>query len=85
MADALRRTVSPDGTTDEPAAIFLLYNLDDQRISLRKTPACQIDLARLAGLFGGGGHPAAAGFDLPEARDYFQGYLLNRLKQALKE
>jgi oligoribonuclease NrnB/cAMP/cGMP phosphodiesterase (DHH superfamily) len=85
VADTLRRTVSPDGTTDEPAAIFLLYNLEDQRISLRKTPACQIDLARLAGQFGGGGHPAAAGFDLPEAREYLQGYLVDRLKQALKK
>ncbi|MBI3597600.1 MAG: hypothetical protein HY203_10650 [Nitrospirae bacterium] len=85
VADTLRQSVASDGKTDETAAIFLLYNLEDQRISLRKTPACPIDLARLAGQFGGGGHPAAAGFDLPEARDYFQSYLVDRLKQALKE
>ena len=83
VADTLRRTVSPDGTTDEPAAIFILYNMEDQRISLRKTPACQIDLARLAGQFGGGGHPAAAGFELPEARNHLQNYLVERLIQAL--
>lgn len=85
VADALRQSEAADATTGEPAVIFLLYNLEDQRISLRKTAACPIDLARLAGQFGGGGHPAAAGFDLPEARDYFQAYLIERLKQALKE
>ena len=83
VADTLRRTVSPDGTTDEPAAIFIMYNMEDQRISLRKTPACPIDLARLAGQFGGGGHPAAAGFELPEARNHLQNYLVERLIQAL--
>lgn len=83
VADTLRQTVNPDGSAEEPAALFLLYNLEDQRISLRKTPACQIDLARLAGQFGGGGHPAAAGFELPETRDFLQAHLIDRLKQAL--
>ena len=30
-------------------------------ILLRRTPDCPIDLSRLAGSFGGGGHPAASG------------------------
>jgi oligoribonuclease NrnB/cAMP/cGMP phosphodiesterase (DHH superfamily) len=83
VADSLRQSVAPGGDREEPAAIFLLYNLEDHRISLRKTPACETDLARLAGQFGGGGHPAAAGFELAESRDYLQGYLIDRLKQAL--
>jgi oligoribonuclease NrnB/cAMP/cGMP phosphodiesterase (DHH superfamily) len=83
VADSLRHSLAPGGKRDEPAAMFLLYNLEDQRISLRKTPACGIDLARLAGQFGGGGHPAAAGFDLPEARNLLQDYLVERLIKAL--
>ena len=79
VADALRRSLADDARP----AIFLLYNLDDGRISLRKTPGCDLDLSRLAGRFGGGGHPAAAGFELPETHGYLQGYLLDRLKQAL--
>lgn len=85
VAENLRRSLPPDGKPGEPAAILLLYNLEDQRISLRRTSTCEIDLARLAGRFGGGGHPAAAGFELPEARNLLQDYLTDRLKRALKE
>lgn len=84
VAEALRQVLTKNSGND-PRAIFLLYNLEDQRISLRRTPACEVDLARLAGRFGGGGHPAAAGFELPEAQGYLQGYLADRLQKALKE
>lgn len=84
VAEALRETVTKESEQDVIRAIFLLYNLEDQRISLRETPDCGVDLARLAGRFGGGGHPAAAGFDLPEAQGYLQAYLADRLIQALK-
>jgi oligoribonuclease NrnB/cAMP/cGMP phosphodiesterase (DHH superfamily) len=85
VAEAVGKTVANESGSDAIRAIFLLYNLDDQRISLRETPACGVDLARLAGRFGGGGHPAAAGFDLPEAQGYLQSYLAERLIRALKE
>ena len=85
VAEALRQSLAKDPGSNEARAIFLLYNLEDQRISLRKTPACDVDLARLAGRFGGGGHPSAAGFELPEAQDYLQDFLAERLKRALKE
>jgi oligoribonuclease NrnB/cAMP/cGMP phosphodiesterase (DHH superfamily) len=85
VAEALRQAMTKSSDRNVPRAIFLLYNLDDQRISLRRTPDCEVDLARLAGRFGGGGHPAASGFELPEARGYLQGYLADRLKQALME
>jgi len=84
VAEALRQALSKVSGND-PRAIFLLYNLEDQRISLRKTPACETDLSRLAGRFGGGGHPAASGFELPEAQGYLQNFLTDRLNQALKE
>jgi oligoribonuclease NrnB/cAMP/cGMP phosphodiesterase (DHH superfamily) len=85
VAEAIGKTVANESGPDAVRAIFLLYNLDDQRISLRETPSCGVNLARLAGRFGGGGHPAAAGFDLPEAQDYLQNFLADRLAQALKE
>ncbi|MEK6684193.1 MAG: hypothetical protein AABY46_05985 [Nitrospirota bacterium] len=85
VAEALRQAMTTHSVRNASHAIFLLYNLEDQRISLRKTPACEVDLARLAGRFGGGGHPAAAGFELPEAQGYLQNYLADRLKQALTE
>ena len=85
VAEALRQATAKNSDRNATRAIFLLYNLEDQRISLRKTPACEVDLARLAGRFGGGGHPAAAGFELPEAQGYLQNYLADQLKQRLKE
>jgi hypothetical protein len=41
--------------------VFALYDLKGEGVSLRRSPDCQIDLSQLAQLFGGGGHPAAAG------------------------
>jgi oligoribonuclease NrnB/cAMP/cGMP phosphodiesterase (DHH superfamily) len=46
---------------DFERAVFALYDHRSDGISLRRTPDCPVDLSRLAGAFGGGGHPAAAG------------------------
>ncbi|MBI3611141.1 MAG: hypothetical protein HY204_10640 [Nitrospirae bacterium] len=83
VAEALRQAMMKNSDRNTARVIFLLYNLEDQRISLRKTPDCEVDLARLSGRFGGGGHPAAAGFELPEAQGYLQNFLADRLKRAL--
>jgi len=45
-------------------AVFALYDHRSHGISLRRSPDCDVDLSRLAGMFGGGGHPAAAGCEL---------------------
>ncbi|HEY5648518.1 MAG TPA: DHHA1 domain-containing protein [Nitrospiria bacterium] len=79
VADSLRETLEDDSER----VIFLLFNLDDGRVSIRKTPSCQVNLSDLAGYFGGGGHPAAAGFDLPRARDHLQDYLFSRIEEAM--
>ena len=42
-------------------AVFALYDHRSDGISFRRTRDCPVDLSRLAGSFGGGGHPAAAG------------------------
>src|SRR3972149_1146684 len=76
VADTLRK--------DFKNAIFVLFNLKDQRLSLRRSPECNVNLDRLAQQFGGGGHPAAAGFDLVEKSGHFQRYLIGRIEESLK-
>jgi oligoribonuclease NrnB/cAMP/cGMP phosphodiesterase (DHH superfamily) len=46
-------------------AIFALYDTRHLAVSLRRSPDCGVDLSHLARRFGGGGHPAAAGCELP--------------------
>lgn len=48
-------------------AVFALYDHRSAGISFRRTPDCTVDLSRLAGAFGGGGHPAAAGCQMQTA------------------
>jgi len=45
-------------------AVFTLYDRRGGGISFRRTPDCRVDLSRLAGSFGGGGHEAAAGCEM---------------------
>jgi oligoribonuclease NrnB/cAMP/cGMP phosphodiesterase (DHH superfamily) len=65
-------------------AILVLFNLKDQRFSLRRSPECKINLDQLARRLGGGGHPAASGFDLIEKSGHFQRYLIGRIEETLK-
>lgn len=46
-------------------AVFALFDSSCLAVSFRRSPDCTIDLSRLARAFGGGGHPAAAGCELP--------------------
>ena len=41
--------------------VFAFFDLKGEGVSLRRSPDCDVDLSQLAQLFGGGGHPAAAG------------------------
>jgi oligoribonuclease NrnB/cAMP/cGMP phosphodiesterase (DHH superfamily) len=41
--------------------VFAFFDLKGEGVSLRRSPDCQADLSQLAQMFGGGGHPAAAG------------------------
>tara|TARA_B100001971_G_C18266242_1_gene592813 strand:- start:5200 stop:6234 length:1035 start_codon:yes stop_codon:yes gene_type:complete len=45
-------------------SIVVLFSESDGRYSLRKSNACEINLASIATFLGGGGHPNAAGFQL---------------------
>ncbi len=49
-----------------PNAVFVLFDLRSGAVSYRRSPDCTIDLSAVAAAFGGGGHPAAAGCEMPE-------------------
>lgn len=49
-----------------PRAVFVLFDLKSGAISYRRSPDCDVDLSAVAAAFGGGGHPAAAGSEMPE-------------------
>jgi nanoRNase/pAp phosphatase (c-di-AMP/oligoRNAs hydrolase) len=53
---------------ETPGAVFALYDAKSLTVSLRRSPDATVDLSRLASALGGGGHPAAAGCELPELR-----------------
>jgi oligoribonuclease NrnB/cAMP/cGMP phosphodiesterase (DHH superfamily) len=48
--------------------IIALFDLRSLGVSLRRSPDCAVDLSQLAQHFGGGGHPAAAGFAVDELK-----------------
>ena len=48
-----------------PNAVVALYDTKSAGVSFRRSPASQVDLSRVAEIFGGGGHAAAAGCKIP--------------------
>ncbi len=48
--------------------IIALFDLRSLGVSLRRSADCEVDLSQLARTFGGGGHAAAAGFAVDEAK-----------------
>ena len=64
-------------------AVFALYDAQSLAVSLRRSPDCRVDLSHLAADFGGGGHAAAAGFELPDLRRTLAAALADRLAPAL--
>jgi oligoribonuclease NrnB/cAMP/cGMP phosphodiesterase (DHH superfamily) len=48
--------------------IIALFDLRSLGVSLRRSADCVVDLSELARYFGGGGHPAAAGFMVEELK-----------------
>jgi oligoribonuclease NrnB/cAMP/cGMP phosphodiesterase (DHH superfamily) len=52
-----------------PDTVIALYDTKSESVSLRRSPACTVDLSRVAETFGGGGHAAAAGCRIPGMGD----------------
>jgi bifunctional oligoribonuclease and PAP phosphatase NrnA len=92
-ADFVRTGASPDETEGlidhirdvEPVVVACLFEEMDAnltRVSLRsKSPA--VNVGQIAALFGGGGHPAAAGARIPGNPMSVQSKVLNAIKRAL--
>jgi uncharacterized protein len=68
---------------ETPNAVFALYDAKSLAVSLRRSPGCDVDLSRLAGALGGGGHAAAAGCELPELRRTLAELVADRVARQL--
>lgn len=62
--------------------VFAFYDQKGEGVSLRRSPDCEVDLSHLAQLFGGGGHPAAAGCRPAELHRLFAQELARLLSGA---
>jgi len=65
-------------------AVFALYDAKSLAVSLRRSPDCTVDLSRLAGTLGGGGHAAAAGCEVPDLRRILAEDLAARIADKLR-
>jgi len=68
---------------ETPGAVFALYDAKSLSVSFRRSPDSDVDLSRLAASLGGGGHPAAAGCELPELRRLLADALAARVAEKL--
>ena len=62
--------------------VFAFYDQKGEGVSLRRSPDCEVDLSQFAQLFGGGGHPAAAGCRPAELHRLFAQELARLLSGA---
>jgi len=65
-------------------SVFALYDAKSLAVSLRRSPDCTVDLSRLAGTLGGGGHAAAAGCEVPDLRRVLAEDLATRIADKLR-
>ncbi|MFQ5666811.1 MAG: hypothetical protein ACE5I7_10320 [Candidatus Binatia bacterium] len=68
-----------------PNTVFALFDAQSLTVSFRRSPDCLVDLSRLARTLGGGGHPAAAGCELPGLRQQIAQALATAVRQALEQ
>ena len=69
---------------ESPNAVFVLFDLRSGAISYRRSPDCAMDLSAIAAAFGGGGHPAAAGSEMPELLTLVARTAADRVVQAVR-
>lgn len=75
VCDGYPSEVAEEWNKDAEQSVFAFFDLRSQTVSFRRSPDCRVDLSQLAKRFGGGGHPAASGCDIPN--------LLQELAQSL--
>lgn len=66
-------------------AVFALFDHRADAISLRRTDDCPVDLSRLAASLGGGGHAAAAGFEVEAPAGPKGAWVADLVGQALNQ
>lgn len=64
--------------------VFALFDLRSQSVSFRRSPDCSLDLSRIARRLGGGGHPAAAGCEIPELVSRFAYAVADAVEPAIR-
>jgi uncharacterized protein len=69
---------------DATNAVFVLFDLKSGAISYRRSADCQVDLSAVAAAFGGGGHPAAAGCEMPELLEVVSRTAAERVAEAVR-
>jgi oligoribonuclease NrnB/cAMP/cGMP phosphodiesterase (DHH superfamily) len=65
-------------------AVFVLFDLKSGAVSFRRSADCQVDLSAVAAAFGGGGHPAAAGCEMPELHEGVSRTAAERVAEVLR-
>jgi len=65
--------------------VFALFDAKSLSVSLRRSPDCEVDLSHLARVFGGGGHAAASGCELPDLRRRLAQELTRQIGAALAD
>ncbi len=68
-----------------PNAVFVLFDLESGAISYRRSPDCQVDLSAVAAAFGGGGHPAAAGCEMPDLLNEVAAGAADRVAEVVRK
>ena len=63
--------------------VFALFDAKSLSVSLRRSPDCTVDLSHLARAFGGGGHAAASGCEVPDLRRQLAHELARQMAAAL--
>lgn len=83
ICDGHPSEIADDWGKKATQTVFALYDLKGEGISLRRSPDCDVDLSRLAQIFGGGGHPAAAGCRPTDLHRLFAQQIARLLSDAL--
>ena len=91
LSEAGAKDEDTDGLSDEARAVegtecaILIRELSQGwKISLR-SKRLDFDVNKIAGIFGGGGHAAAAGCKISGSLDQVHAALLGEVKQALEQ
>lgn len=85
VCDGYPSEVADHWNRDAEHSVFVFFDLRTQTVSFRRSPGCDVDLSQVAKRLGGGGHPAAAGCELPSALQELARAVAEAVQPALME